>query len=117
MNLKRAYRDFLHVIEKLTSVFAEMYNAIINVIALTTNYEAQLFIIIKKFHYNIRLKKMRKKKHSHLAQLLQLTKTKKVTNFETTNLSRAETSHFEIILNQYVHAFAIKSIITLTARI
>ena len=39
-----------------------MYDAIIDVIASTTNYEAQLFIIIEKFCHNIRLKKTRKKK-------------------------------------------------------
>ena len=39
MNSKRVYKNFLHVIEKLTSAFAEMYNAIIDVIASTTNYE------------------------------------------------------------------------------
>ena len=64
MNLKRAYKNFLHVIERLTSVLAEMYNAIIDVIASTTNYEVQLFIVIEKFRHNIRLKKTRKKKAS-----------------------------------------------------
>ena len=62
MNSKRVYKDFLHVIEKLTSVLAEMYNVIIDVIASTTNYEAQLFIVIEKFRHNIHLKKTRKKK-------------------------------------------------------
>ena len=64
MNFKRAYKDFLHIIEKLTLAFAKMYNAIIDLIASTTNYEAQLFIVIKKFRHNIRLKKTRKKKTS-----------------------------------------------------
>ena len=64
MNLKRVYKDFLHVIKRLTSAFAEMYNAIIDVIASTTNYKAQLFIVIEKFCHNIRLKKTRKKKAS-----------------------------------------------------
>ena len=62
MNFKRVYKKFLHVIKKLISVFAEMYNAIINVITSTTNYKAQLFIVIKKFRHNIRLKKTRKEK-------------------------------------------------------
>ena len=64
MNFKRVYKNFLHVIEKLTSVLVEMYDAIIDVIASTTNYEAQLFIVIEKFRHNIRLKKTRKKKAS-----------------------------------------------------
>ena len=64
MNFKRAYRDFLHVIKRLTSTFAEMYNAIIDVVASTTNYEVQLFIVIEKFRHNIRLKKTKKKKAS-----------------------------------------------------
>ena len=62
MNFKRAYKDFLHAIERLTSTFAEMYDAIIDVIASTTNYETQLFIVIEKFRHNIRLKKTRKEK-------------------------------------------------------
>ena len=62
MNSKRAYKNFLHVIKKLTSIFAKIYNAIIDVIASTTNYEAQLFIVIEKFRHNIRLKKTRKEK-------------------------------------------------------
>ena len=62
MNSKRAYKNFLYVIERLTSAFAEMYDAIIDVIALMTNYETQLFIVIKKFRHNIRLKKTRKEK-------------------------------------------------------
>ena len=62
MNSKRVYKNFLHAIEKLISAFAEMYNTIFNVIASTTNYKTQLFIVIKIFCHNIRLKKTRKKK-------------------------------------------------------
>ena len=62
MNSKRVYKDFLHTIERLTSTFAEMYDAIIDVIISTTNYETQLFIVIEKFRHNIRLKKTRKEK-------------------------------------------------------
>ena len=62
MNSKRVYKNFLHAIKKLTSIFTEMYNAIIDVIASTTNYEIQLFIIIEKLRHNIRLKKTRKEK-------------------------------------------------------
>ena len=62
MNSKRVYKNFLHVIEKLISAFAEMYDAIIDVIASTTNYKAQLFIVIEKFRHNIRLKETRKEK-------------------------------------------------------
>ena len=61
MNFKRVYKDFLHAIERLTLFFTEMYDAIINVIASTTNYETQFFIVIEKFRHNIRLMKMRKK--------------------------------------------------------
>ena len=39
MNSKRVYKDFLHAIKRLTSTFAEMYDAIIDVIASMTNYE------------------------------------------------------------------------------
>ena len=46
INFKRFYKNVLHVIEKLTSTFAEIYNAIIDIIISTTNYETQLFIII-----------------------------------------------------------------------
>ena len=117
MNSKRVYKDFLHVIKRLTSAFAEMYNAIIDVIASTTNYETQLFIVIKKFRHNIRLKKTRKKKILTFNSAFVADKNKKTINFETISLNRAETSHFEMISSQYLHAFAIKSINTLTARI
>ena len=117
MNSKRVYKDFLHVIKKLTSAFAEIYNAIIDVIASMTNYEVQLFIVIEKFCHNIRLKKTRKEKVFAFSSAFAIDENKKITNFEITSLSRAETFHFEMILSQYLHAFAIKSIITLTARI
>ena len=39
MNFKRVYKDFLHVIKKLISAFAEIYNAIIDIIVSTTNYK------------------------------------------------------------------------------
>ena len=61
MNSKRAYRNFLHAIEKLTSALAEMYDAIIDVIASTTNYKAQLFIVIEKFRHNRQSKRRRQK--------------------------------------------------------
>ena len=62
MNFKRVYRDFLHAIKRLTLIFVEMYDAIIDLVASTTNYKAQLFIVIEKLRHNIRLKKTRKKK-------------------------------------------------------
>ena len=117
MNFKRAYKNFLHVIERLTSVFAEIYNAIIDVIASTTNYKTQFFIVIEKFRHNIRLKETRKKKASAFNLAFVADENKKAINSKTTSLSRAETSYFEMILNQYLHAFAIKSINTLIVRI
>ena len=55
MNSKRVYKDFLYTIERLTSVFVKIYNAIIDVVASTTNYEIQFFIVIEKFCHNIRV--------------------------------------------------------------
>ena len=81
MNSKCVYRNFLHVIEKLTSVFAEIYDVIIDVIASTTNYETQLFIIIKKFRHNIRLKKTRKKKISAFSSAFVADENKKNNKF------------------------------------
>ena len=62
MSFIRVYKDFLYVIEELILIFAEIYNVIIDIIASTTNYKAQLFIVIEKFRHNIHLKKTKKEK-------------------------------------------------------
>ena len=83
MNFKRVYKNFLHLIERLISVFAEMYDAIIDEVASTTNYEIQLFIIIEKFRYNIRLEKTRKEKIFAFSSAFAADENKKITDFET----------------------------------
>ena len=81
MSFKRVYKNFLYIIERLTSAFTKMYNAIIDVIALTTNYEAQFFIVIEKFRHNIRLKKMRKKKTFAFSSAFVVNENKKNNKF------------------------------------
>ena len=81
MNLKRVYKNFLHVIEKLTSAFAEIYNAIIDIIVSTTNNETQLFIVIEKFRHNIRLKKTKKEKAFACSSAFAVDENKKSNKF------------------------------------
>ena len=59
INNKRAYRDFLHAIEKTTFIFVEMYKLQLKVVM---NHEIQFIVIIDIFRYHIRIKEARKKK-------------------------------------------------------
>ena len=95
MNFKRVYKDFLHVIEKLTSAFAEMYDAIIDVIASTTNYKTQLFIVIKKFRHNIRLKETRKKKALTFNSAFVADKNKKSNKFRNNKFKSSRNISFQ----------------------
>ena len=56
---KRAYRNFLHVIEKTTFIFVEIYEFQIKVVM---NYKTQFIVIIDIFRHHMRMKKIRKKK-------------------------------------------------------
>ena len=62
MNTQRVYTNFLHIIEKHAFFFINTYELLIDATLTTMNYEAQLFIVIEKFHHHMRLKKARKKK-------------------------------------------------------
>ena len=54
----------LYQISEIDQRYQWRYHCYINIVAFTTHYEAQLFIVIKKFRHNIRLKKTKKKKVS-----------------------------------------------------
>lgn len=56
---KRAYRDFLHAIEKQSSTFAEIYELQMDEV---TDYDAQILTIIEKFRHHMRMKDARKGK-------------------------------------------------------
>ena len=88
MNFKRVYKNFLYVIKRLILNFVEIYKTIIDIIASITNYEARLFIIIEKFCYNIRLKKIRKEKTFAFSSAFAVNENrKKVINFKTISLN------------------------------
>ena len=59
INSKRAYRNFLHVIEKIASIFVEVYEFQLKAVV---NYETQLIKFIDVFRHHMRMKKIRKKK-------------------------------------------------------
>ena len=56
---KRAYRDFLHAIDKIAFIFAKVYEFQLEIV---TNHETQLFFFIEIFRHHMRMKKARKKK-------------------------------------------------------
>ena len=58
---KRAYRDFLHAIEKIALIFVEMYEFQLKIVA---NHEAQLLAFIEIFRHHMRMKKARRKKET-----------------------------------------------------
>ena len=107
MNTQQVYIDFLHVIKEHALVFINTYELFIDATSATMNYKIQLFIIIEKFRHHIRLKKMKKKRHLHLIQLSQLTKTTNQT--KTINQSSTETHRFERKINQFQLAYATKN--------
>ena len=58
---KRAYRDFLHAIEKIAFIFVEVYELQLKIV---TNHETQLLALIEIFRHHMRMKKTRKKKET-----------------------------------------------------
>ena len=58
---KRAYRDFLHAIDKIAFIFAEVYQLQLEIVA---NHEAQLLVLIEIFRQHMRMKKARKRKET-----------------------------------------------------
>ena len=56
---KRAYRDFLHSIEKTAPTFAEVYELQLETV---TDHEAQLIALIDVFRHHMRMKEARKGK-------------------------------------------------------
>ena len=70
---KRAYRDFLHAIDKIVFIFVEIYQFQLNIV---TNHETQFFLFIEIFRQHMRMKKIRKKKRYSIRHLL-LTKNVK----------------------------------------
>ena len=58
---KRAYRDFLHAIEKTALIFVEIYELQLNVV---TNHETQFLVLVEIFRHHMRMKKARKKKET-----------------------------------------------------
>ena len=60
MNIKRAWKDFLHVIEEQAFIFVEIYELLIDDAAATTDYEAQLFIVIERFRLHIYMRRFQR---------------------------------------------------------
>ena len=58
---KRAYRDFLHAIEKIAFIFVEVYELQLEIV---TNHETQFLAFIEIFRHHMRMKKARKKKET-----------------------------------------------------
>ena len=58
---KRAYRDFLHAIEEIASIFVEIYEFQLKILA---NHETKLLSLIEIFRHHMRMKKARKKKET-----------------------------------------------------
>ena len=58
---KRAYRDFLHAIDKIASIFVEVYELQLEIV---TNHETQLLFFVEIFRHHMRMKKARKKKRT-----------------------------------------------------
>ena len=56
---KRAYRDFLHAIEKIALIVVEIYELQLKIV---TNHETQLLVVIEIFRHHMRMKKARRKK-------------------------------------------------------
>ena len=56
---KRVYRDFLHAIDKIASIFAEVQLFQLNTV---TNHEIQFLTLIEIFRHHMRMKKVRKEK-------------------------------------------------------
>ena len=96
INSKRAYRNFLHVIEKIASIFVEVYEFQLKAVV---NYETQLIKFIDVFRHHMRMKKIRKKKKRYSIQHSSSTKTKNqsIVYF-----------HFEINNKKSLSAFAKK---------
>ena len=58
---KRAYCDFLHAIDKIVFIFAEVYQFQLEIV---TNHEAQLLVLIEIFRHHMRMKEVRKRKET-----------------------------------------------------
>ena len=58
---KRAYRDFLHAIEEIAFIFAEIYELQLEIV---TNHETQFLFLIEIFRHHMRMKEVRKKKET-----------------------------------------------------
>ena len=58
---KRVYRDFLHVIEKIALIFAEIYELQLKAVM---NHEIQFIVIIDIFRHHMRMKKARKERET-----------------------------------------------------
>ena len=69
---KRAYRDFLHAINKIAFIFVKIHLFQLKIV---TNHETQFQIFIEIFRHHMRMKKIRKKKRYSIRHS-QLTKTK-----------------------------------------
>lgn len=59
---KRAYRDFLHAIEKIAPTFAEMHEIVMD--STIVNFDTQLLTTIEKFRHHTRLREARNTKAS-----------------------------------------------------
>ena len=56
---KRAYRDFLHAIEKVAPTYAETLQVLLDDV--TTPYDEQLLLIAEKFRHHMRLQEAKRK--------------------------------------------------------
>ena len=99
---KRAYRDFLHAIEKIAFIFVEIYEFQLKIV---TNHETQFFVFIDIFRHHMRMKKVKKKRYS-IRHLL-LTKAK----LQTIEFFLAF-FHFENKFNLAIFVIAKKNIYT-----
>ena len=100
INNKRAYRDFLYVIDKIAFIFVEIYQFQLKII---TNHETQFFVFIENFRHYMCMKKIQKKRYS-IRHLL-LTKTK-IQTIKIFLIFR----HFEIKFNFEIFVITKKNI-------
>ena len=75
INNKRAYRDFLHAIEKTAFTFAKIYELQLKTVM---NHKAQFIALIDIFRHHMRMKKTRKEKKTIFNSAFAANKNKKL---------------------------------------
>ena len=104
MNKKRAYRDFLHAIDKIAFIFVEIYELQLEIV---TNHETQFLFFIEIFRHHMRMKKVRREKKTIFNSIFVVDENKNTNNenFSNTFTFRKQTQSRDFCYCEKKHLY------------